>query len=177
VVDNRLFSSLHVIRPTVPFLRLEKKGQPTAAAQRRPRLKFPSRFCLAHCDRAGSITIVYRIAPVHPPYRETPSGCAVSVTTARLYDAAHVLPQLIPPELDVTVAMASQGGRSSCEPSARLSPEAAALVPVPPVVVTVSGPVVAAAGTVAWIESPSHRDACGAHAVEPHCVTPVKFVR
>jgi hypothetical protein len=77
-----------------------------------------------------------------------PVGVAVSVTTEPLLKAAEqVPPQLIPDGLDVTSPLA----RRPVLPTVNITftVNALALVPVPTAVVTLIGPVVAAAGTVA----------------------------
>ena len=64
--------------------------------------------------------------------------------------AVHVLPQSIPPGLDVTVPEPSpKRPLVLLTVSLAVTVKAPALVPVPPGVVTLTGPVVAAVGTVA----------------------------
>jgi hypothetical protein len=91
--------------------------------------------------------------PVQPLKREPRSAVAVSVTIVTvLYVAEQLGPQLIPPGLEVTVPLPSPNG-----PDVFLTVRIAvtvklpALVAVPAAVVTVSFPVVAPVGTIAWI--------------------------
>src|SRR5438552_2453536 len=89
--------------------------------------------------------------PVHPLKRERVAGVAVRVTTVfRLYVAAQVGPQLIPPGLEVTVPEPSPSRPLVLlTVSLAVTVKLPALVPVPPGVVTLTRPVVAAVGTVA----------------------------
>jgi hypothetical protein len=81
--------------------------------------------------------------------RESRGGVAVRVTTVPLLIAAEqVPPQLIPGGLEVTVPPMMP---VFVTVKVIVTVKLVALVAVPPGVVTLSGPVVAAAGTVAWI--------------------------
>jgi hypothetical protein len=88
-------------------------------------------------------------SPVQLRKTERVSGVAVRVTTVPLLMAAEqVPPQLIPEGLEVTVPPMIP---VFVTVKVIFTVKLAALVAVPPGVVTLSGPVVAAAGTVAWI--------------------------
>ena len=88
--------------------------------------------------------------PVQPLKTEGKSGVAVRVTMVpRLYVAEQVGSQLIPPGLDVTAPPLWLGGRLVLLTlRVAITVKGLALV-VPSGVVTLSGPVVALAGTVA----------------------------
>jgi hypothetical protein len=87
--------------------------------------------------------------PVHPLKIESSAGDAVSVTTVPLLkSAAQFDPQLIPAGADVTVPPKIPVVETL---SVTRTMKLLALVPVPAAVVTLSGPLVAPAGTVAWI--------------------------
>ena len=88
--------------------------------------------------------------PVQPLKTEGGSGVAVRVTTVpRLYVAEQVGSQLMPPELEVTVPESWLNGRLVLlTVSVAVTVKLLALV-VPADVVTLSGPVVVPAGTVA----------------------------
>jgi hypothetical protein len=78
---------------------------------------------------------------------EKSTGVAVRVTTEfRLKLAEQVAPQLIPAGLDVTVPPSTPDVETD---NVTFTVNTPALVPVPPGVVTLRGPVVAPAGTVA----------------------------
>ena len=88
--------------------------------------------------------------PVQPLKTDGESDVAVRVTTVpRLYVAEQVGSQLIPPGLEVTVPESRLNGRVVLlTVSVALTVKLLALI-VPAGVVTLSGPVVAPAGTVA----------------------------
>ncbi len=87
--------------------------------------------------------------PVHPLKRERNAGAAVSVTTVPLLKSAEQLdPQSIPPGLEVTVPPRRP---VFVTVNVTLTANTSALVAVPLGVVTLKGPVVAPAGTVARI--------------------------
>jgi hypothetical protein len=108
---------------------------------------------LAVTVRALSIVTVHLLPetesqPVQPKKVMSKSGVAVRVTTVPLLNAAEqVPPQLIPEGLEVTVPPPTRPVFVTVRVIRGV--KLAALVAVPPGVVTLSGPVVAPAGTVA----------------------------
>jgi hypothetical protein len=106
---------------------------------------------LAVTDFAASIVTVQVLpeAELHPLQltTEKSTGRAVRVTTElRLKLAEHVAPQLIPPGLDVTLPPTRPLFKTD---NVTVTVNTPALVAVPADVVTLTGPVVAPAGTVA----------------------------
>jgi hypothetical protein len=87
--------------------------------------------------------------PLHPVKMESkPVGAAVSVTIVLTPKSAeHVDPQLIPAGLDITEPLARSPVLFAV--NGTVTVKIAALVAVPPGVVTLRGPVVPPAGTVA----------------------------
>ena len=94
---------------------------------------------------------------VHPSKMETRSGVAVRVTTVpEAKSTEHVTPQSIwfalpGLEVEVTVPSPAPSMLVFATPKRTSTVKSLRLVAVPPGVVTLTGPVVAAAGTVAWI--------------------------
>jgi hypothetical protein len=112
--------------------------------------------------------------PLQPLKMDRNAGVAVSVTAESLLKAAEqVPPQLIPAGLDVTVPLATSPVFVTV--NITLTVNALPLVPVPPGVVTVNGPVVAPAGTVAWITVADVTVNVAAVPLNRTAVAPVKF--
>jgi hypothetical protein len=112
--------------------------------------------------------------PCQPMKMERKPGVAVSVTTAPLLKSAEqVDPQSIPVGLDVTVPLARRPVLVTV--NGTLTVKLLALSAMPASAVTLSGPVVAPAGTVAWIAASEVTVKLAALPLNVTAVAPVKF--
>jgi len=112
--------------------------------------------------------------PCQPVKMESKPGVAVSVTTAPLLKSAEqVDPQSIPAGLDVTVPLARRPVFVTV--NGTLTVKLLALSAVPASVVTLSGPIVAPVGTVAWIAVSEITVKLAALPLNVTAVAPAKF--
>src|SRR2546426_175732 len=97
-------------------------------------------------------------------------------TLSRLNKAEQLAPQSMPPGLEVTVPLPTPVRLALLTVRSTITVKLLALVAVPPGVVTLSGPVVALAGTVAWIAVAEVTEKLALTPLNVTAVAPVKFV-